>query len=216
MIINGPELYSFIILVMLMIISPGANQILVLQSGLVLGHKAAIYNVLGITSSMFIHGSITGLGIALVIVKSPNLYHLVKLLGVGYIAYLAITSIYSAYLLRNNKRVNSDKPELTEEQASETGLRSFAKGFTSNVLNIQTSIVFLSIFPQYMNPEQGLFLQSLFLTLVFTGLLICWYSVIIALVFKIRHYLVQPTIQFRIKAVTGSLLLFMAAKMLLK
>ena len=214
--IHSPELYSFVLLVMLMIISPGANQILVLQSGMVLGHKAAIYNVIGITSSMFIHGAITGLGIALVIVKSPSLYHLIKMLGVGYIAYLAITSIYSAYQLRNKQHGHSNPAEMTDEIASETSLKSFAKGFTSNILNIQTLIVFLSIFPQYMDPEQGLFTQSLYLTLIFIGLLIGWYASLIALIVKIRRYLIQPAIQFRIKAVTGSLLLFMAIKMLLK
>lgn len=212
--INSTDLFSFVILVMLMIVSPGANQILVLQSGMVLGHKAAIYNVLGITSSMLIHGAITGMGIALVIVKSPSLYYLIKMLGVGYIAYLAIASIYNAYQLHNKSR--SQKSKIADEVDAETNFTSFSKGFTSNILNIQTLIVFLSIFPQFMNPEQGLFGQSLFLTLIFVGLLICWYALLIALIFKIRRYLIQPAIQFRIKAVTGSLLLFMAAKMLLK
>lgn len=212
--INSAELLSFIVLVMLMIVSPGANQILVLQSGMVLGHKAAIYNVLGITSSMLIHGTVTGMGIALVIVKSPNLYYLIKMLGVGYIAYLALASIYNAYRLR--KKVRGCKAEFAEEKDSETSFTSFSKGFASNILNIQTLIVFLSIFPQFMNPERGLFVQALFLTLVFIGLLICWYALLIALIFKIRRYLIQPAIQFRIKAVTGSLLLFMAAKMLLR
>jgi threonine/homoserine/homoserine lactone efflux protein len=67
-----------------------------------------------------------------------------------------------------------------------------------------------------MNPEQGLFVQSLFLTLIFIGLLLCWYTLIIALVFKVRQYLVQPRIQMRIKAVTGSLLLIMSVRMLLR
>jgi homoserine/homoserine lactone efflux protein len=204
------------ILVMLMIMSPGANQILVLQSGMVLGHKAAIFNVAGITSSMLIHGAITGMGIALVIVKSPSLYQLIKMLGVGYIAYLAISSIYSAYQLRNKQRDSGYQSEKTGEIVSETNIKSFSKGFTSNILNVQTLIVFLSIFPQFMNPEHGLLIQSLFLTLIFIGLLIGWYAVLIALIFKIRRYLIQPIIQFRIKAITGSLLLFMAVKMLLK
>lgn len=72
--INNIELYSFVIVIMLMIITPGANQILVLQSGLVFGHKAAIYNVLGVASSMFIYASLSGLGISLIIMKSPSLY----------------------------------------------------------------------------------------------------------------------------------------------
>ena len=214
--INSTELYSFIIVIMLMIISPGANQILVFQSGLVLGHKAAIYNVIGVASSMFIHASLSGLGISLIIMKSPSLHSLIKLLGVGYIVYLAISSIVSACQLHNSSTIINDEFTKANEPPSETILKSFIKGFNSNVLNIQTFFIFLSIFPQYMDLQRSLFTQSLFLTLVFVGLLLVWYAVLIALIFKIRHYLLQPRIQFKIKAVTGSLLLVMAMKMFLK
>ena len=201
---------------MLMIISPGANQILVIQSGLVAGHKAAIYNVIGVASSMFIHASLVGLGISLVIIKSPGLYSLIQLLGVGYLVYLALSSIASAYQLRNRSTGINDAIAGANEPPSETSLKSFFKGFNTNVLNIQTSFIFLSIFPQYMDFECGLFMQTLFLTLVFIGLLLGWYAVLITLIFKIRQYLLQPSIQYKIKAVTGSLLLVMAIKMFLK
>ena len=213
---SGNELYSFIIVVMLMIITPGVNQILVLQSGLNYGHKAAIYNVIGIASSMFVHTSLSGLGISLVIMKSPSLLSLFKVLGIGYLVYLAISSIINAYQLRHvpadiNNEINPDT-----EAATENIRKSFTKGFTTNILNIQTSFIFLSIFPQYMNLDHSLFMQSLFLTLVFVGLLLGWYAIIVALIFKIRHYLLEPRIQIRIKALTGFLLLIMAIKMLLK
>lgn len=213
--INSIELYSFIVVIMLMIITPGANQILVLQSGLIFGHKAAIYNVLGVASSMFIHASLSGLGISLLIMKSPGLYSMIKLLGAGYIVYLAITSLASAYQLRNQTAATNEIAAIAAP-ASETSSKSFTKGFTTNVLNIQTSFIFLSIFPQYMNQQHNLFVQSLFLTLIFVVLLLGWYTVIITLIFKVRHYLLQPKIQMRIKALTGSLLLVMAIKMLLK
>lgn len=216
MLINSLELYSFIIVIMLMIISPGANQILVFQSGLVLGHKAAVYNVIGVACSMFIHASLSGLGISLLIMKSPSLHSLIKFLGVGYIMYLGISSIINAYQL--HKRSNDINDEITRanEQHAETILKSFMKGFSTNVLNIQTSFIFLSIFPQYMDLEQSLFTQSLFLTLVFVGLLLVWYAALIALISKIRDYLLQPSIQLKIKAATGSLLLVMAIKMFMK
>jgi threonine/homoserine/homoserine lactone efflux protein len=196
--------------------SPGANQVLVLQSGLVLGHKAAIYNVIGVACSMFIHASLSGLGISLLIMKSPSLYGLIKLLGVGYLVYLAISSIVSACQLHNRSTGINDEISRANELPSETTLKSFIKGFSTNVLNIQTSFIFLSIFPQYMDFERSLFTQALFLTLIFVGLLLLWYAGIIALISKIRHYLLQPRIQLKIKAVTGSLLLFMSIKMFLK
>ena len=214
--ISGDELYSFIIVMMLMIITPGVNQILVLQSGLNFGHKAAIYNVVGIASSMFVHTSLSGLGISLVIMKSPSLLSLFKVLGIGYLMYLAISSMISAYQLRNVPADINHEIDPNNEPASESIRKSFTKGFTTNVLNIQTSFIFLSIFPQYMNLDHSLFIQSLFLTLVFVGLLLGWYAIIVALIFKIRHYLLEPRIQLRIKAFTGFLLLVMAIKMLLK
>lgn len=212
--IGGHELYSFIIVMMLMIVTPGVNQVLVLQSGLSFGHKAAIYNVVGIASSMFVHTTLSGLGIALVIMKSPSLLSLFKVLGGGYLVYLAVNSIVSAYQLSKVSEDTIDETCVSNEL--ENGRKSFTKGFTTNVLNIQTSFIFLSIFPQYMNLENNLFMQSLLLTLVFVGLLLLWYAIIIALIFKIRHYLLDRRVQLRIKAFTGFLLLVMAIKMLLK
>ncbi|HWR41349.1 MAG TPA: LysE family translocator [Patescibacteria group bacterium] len=216
--IHGAELYSFIAVILLMIISPGANQVLVLQSGLISGHKAAMYNVFGVASSMFIHASLAGLGISIVIMKSPALYGLIKLLGVGYLAYLALSSIYSAYRLRHQFVGNPQEGTVAEskEQSAETALTSFFKGFNTNVMNVQTSFVFLSIFPQYMDFERALLPQSLLLTLIFVGLLLSWYALLITLIFKIRHYLLKPSIQSGIKAGTGVLLLVMATKMFLK
>lgn len=214
--ISGNELYSFIILIMLMIVTPGVNQVLVLQSGLNFGHKAAIYNVMGITSSMFVHTFLSGLGISLLIMKSPALLGLFKVLGCGYLMYLAISSIGSAYRLRNVSAERDNETEVDNNLNPDIGRKAFTKGFTTNVLNIQTSFIFLSIFPQYMNLDHGLFQQSLFLTLVFIGLLLAWYSLIILLIFKIRHYLLDVTIQRRIKACTGFLLLLMAIKMAVK
>ena len=211
--IGGAELYSFIIVMMLMIITPGVNQILVLQSGLNFGHKAAIYNVAGITSSMFVHTLLSGLGISLIIMQSPSLLGLFKVLGSGYLGYLAITSMISAYRLRDQSTETVTEVDYASEPTPEISRKSFTKGFTTNVLNIQTSFIFLSIFPQYMNLEHGLFMQSLFLTLVFITLLLVWYSIIIALIFKVRHYLLDLKIQRRIKACTGFLLLVMAIKM---
>ncbi|WP_094604996.1 hypothetical protein SPSIL_017650 [Sporomusa silvacetica DSM 10669] len=214
--ISGNELYSFIIVMILMIITPGVNQILVLQSGLNFGHKAAMYNVVGITSSMFVHTLLSGLGISIIIMKSPGLLSLFKVLGSGYLMYLAITSIISAYQLRNAPADIINEIPVDNEPVAEISRDFFTKGFTTNVLNIQTSLIFLSIFPQYMNLDHGLFIQSLYLTLIFIGLMLVWYSIIIVLIFRIRHYLLDLSIQRRIKTGTGFLLFVMSIRMLLK
>ena len=210
----GPQLLSFVVVMLLMIVTPGANQILVLQSGMVLGHRAAILNVLGVASSMFIHASLSGLGVSLIIMGSPALHAAVKAAGAGYIVYLAVISLMGAYRLRKGGAAAAAMAG-PRGGAGESALRSFAKGFTTNIFNIQTSFIFLSIFPQYMDPGHSLFGQSLLLTLLFIGLLLGWYTVLIGLIFKVRRYLLAPRIQAGIKAVTGSLLLAVGVKLAL-
>lgn len=198
-----------------MIVSPGANQILVLQSGMVLGHQAAAYNVLGVASSMLIHALFAGLGVSVLIMKSPELHGSIKLFGSAYILYLATQSLISAYRLYKQSQITAEVPsELAAAQ--EKVSQSFKKGFVSNILNAQTSFIFLSIFPQYMNTEHSLFLQSFLLTGIFIGLLLAWYTLLITLIATVREYLLKPKIQISIKAVTGSLLFAMGIRMLLR
>lgn len=198
-----------------MIVSPGANQVLVLQSGILLGPKAAALNVLGVASSMFVHASLSGFGISLLIMKSPGLHVSIKTLGAGYIIYLAASSLVSAYQLYKTDFSTNQNAATLARPTDETNIQSFTKGFTTNVLNIQTSFIFLSIFPQYMNQHQDLLIQSMLLTIIFIILLLSWYALLISLIFKARQYLLQPKMQCGVKATTGSLLFIIGIKMAL-
>lgn len=208
--ISGAELLSFILVMLLMLVTPGVNQIMVFQSGLNFGVKAAIYNVAGISASMLVHTALSGLGVALVIIKSPALLGMFKLLGSTYLGWLSFVSIRDALA-----GGNAAKTSLRRDGEAK-GSRFFAQGFTTNILNMQTALVFLAIFPQYMKPDENLMRQSFLLTLVFILLLLSWYGVLIILLSRIRHYLLDDAMQRRIKAGSGGLLLLMALMMLLK
>lgn len=201
---------------MLIIMIPGANQLLVLETGMTIGHKAAFLNFLGITSSMFIHGLFSGLGISLLIMHSPMLHSGIKVIGAGYIIYLGASSLLGAYRLHSMQGAEEQVESGDKSAVVESPKKSFAKGFTTNVLNIQTSFVFLSIFPQFMNQEQSLWVQSLFLTFVFVLLLIMWYSLLILVISRARLYLLKPEVQKWVKSATGSLLVASGIKMVLR
>lgn len=214
--IPGPELYSFITIILLTIISPGANQVLILQSGMVLGHQAAAYNVLGVASSMFIHALFAGLGLSVIIMQSPELQGVIKGIGSAYILYLALKSLVSAYRLYQQNHTQATDQGQADTAAQETFSQSFKKGFVSNMLNVHTSFIFLSIFPQYMNQQNSLIVQSFLLTGIFISLLFAWYTLFIMIMVSIRDRLLHPKIQLSIKAVTGLLLFVMGIKMFLR
>ncbi|MDF2930369.1 LysE family translocator [Anaerospora sp.] len=204
------------VIILLMIISPGANQVLILQSGMVLGHRAAAYNVLGVAGSMFLHALFAGLGISLLIMQSPGLQGVIKSLGAAYILYLALRSLKNAYCLYKENQTILPETSITAIATEETFSHSFKKGFISNILNVQTTFVFLSIFPQYMNKQSSLFIQSFLLTGIFIGLLFAWYALLIFLIALVRERLLHPNIQISIKAITGLLLFGMGCKIFLR
>lgn len=216
MFIPGVELYSFMVIILLMIISPGANQVLILQSGMILGHQAAAYNVLGVASSMFIHAVFAGLGLSVLIMQSPGLQGAIKGIGAAYILYLAIKSLVSAYHLYQQSHTLANNESQSDTALQETFSQSFKKGFVSNMLNIQTSFIFLSIFPQYMNQQNNLFFQSFLLTGIFIGLLFAWYTMLIILIASVRDRLLHPKIQISIKSFTGLILFAMGIRMFLR
>ena len=205
------ELYSFVIVVLLMIISPGANQVLVLQSGLVLGKRAAVCNVMGVAVSMFVYALLSGLGLMLLLLESPQLHNWIRWLGMAYLLFLALSSLKSAWRLQG--QMVSPEGVATDAVPTESLWYSFLKGFGSNILNVQAAFVFLSIFPQYMNASYSLLMQVWVLTLIFVGLLLGWYACFIFLVSRLSERLLHPKIQCRIKAGTGFLLVVMAVKM---
>ncbi|GBG56967.1 putative membrane protein YrhP [Sporomusaceae bacterium FL31] len=214
--IPGAELYSFMVIILLMIMSPGANQILILQSGMILGHQAAAYNVIGVASSMFIHALFAGLGLSVLIMQSPELQGAIKGIGSAYILYLACKSLINAYHLyrQNHTPATDESQSVTTSQ--ETFAQSFKKGFVSNMLNIQTSFIFLSIFPQYMNQQNNLIAQSFLLTGIFISLLFAWYTLLIIVMASVRERLLHPKIQLSIKSFTGLILFAMGIRMLLR
>lgn len=203
------------VIILLMIISPGANQVLILQSGMVLGHRAAVFNVLGVAGSMFLHAVFAGLGLSLLIMQSPELQGVIKGLGAAYILYLALKSLKNAYCLYNETQTIIPN-ESSTIAGEETFCQSFKKGFISNILNVQTTFIFLSIFPQYMNQQSSLFIQSFLLTGIFIGLLFAWYALLIFLITLVRERLLHPQIQISIKAFTGLLLFGMGCRIFLR
>lgn len=165
---------------------------------------------------MLLHALFAGLGVSVLIMQSPELHGSIKGIGSAYILYLAIQSLISAYRLRTQCPIATADTVGLPAQAKEQFSISFKKGFVSNMLNVQTSFIFLSIFPQYMNQQHSLFLQSFFLTGIFIGLLLSWYALVITLIAKVRQYLLHPKVQIAIKNITGSLLFTMGIRMFLR
>ena len=126
----------------LVIVSPGADFLLVLRQCIVHGRRAAIITSFGIGASLLFHISYTILGIGLIVSQSLLLFSLLKWAGAAYLLYLGITSLRAKAF---------EVPEAALTAQAEGGkpvsaLRCFLMGFVTNALNPKPVLFFLSLF----------------------------------------------------------------------
>ncbi|WED23780.1 LysE family translocator [Vibrio sp. JC009] len=137
------EITSYLILGLLIVLSPGADFVLVFKNSLGGGRKAGLLTGLGIGIGVCIHISYSILGISHLFSQSAFLFNLVKYAGSAYLIYLGITGIFSSRLKFDGENV---------EKTNRSARKYFAQGFFCNMLNPKTMLFFLSVFSQLVAP----------------------------------------------------------------
>ncbi len=151
------DLLLFALASLIMVISPGPNMIYLISRSMSQGKKAGIISLFGVMCGFLFHILMVSFGLTAIFFAVPYAFIVVKFLGVGYLLYLAYTSVTSKKNVFNaNKNLKSDKP-----------FKLFNIGLLTNVLNPKMAVFYLSFFPQFIKPEYGsIFSQSLQLGMV--------------------------------------------------
>jgi threonine/homoserine/homoserine lactone efflux protein len=83
-------LFAFIVFAIVMFITPGPNNIMVLSSGLTYGFRRTMPHIAGITIGFAFMVAAVGLGFGTVFLAYPVLQTVLKYAGAAYLVYLAI------------------------------------------------------------------------------------------------------------------------------
>jgi len=83
-------LLAFIVFAIVMFITPGPNNIMVLSSGLTYGFRRSVPHIAGITIGFAFMIAAVGLGFGTIFVAYPMLQTVLKYAGAAYLVYLAI------------------------------------------------------------------------------------------------------------------------------
>jgi threonine/homoserine/homoserine lactone efflux protein len=83
-------LFAFIVFAIVMFITPGPNNIMVLSSGLTYGFRRTVPHIAGITIGFAFMIAAVGLGFGTIFVAVPVLQTILKYAGAAYLVYLAI------------------------------------------------------------------------------------------------------------------------------
>ncbi len=147
------ELLVFALASLIMVLSPGPNMIYLISRSLSQGKQAGIISLLGIISGFIFHILMVSFGLTAIFFAVPYAFMIVKFLGVGYLLYLAYSTIRSGRknIFDRDTTLKKDKP-----------IKLFNIGLLTNVLNPKMALFYLSFFPQFIKPEYGSILSQSF------------------------------------------------------
>ena len=151
------ELALFAGAALLMVLTPGPNMIYLLSRSLCQGRKAGITSLAGVAAGFLVHMFAAAAGLTALFMAVPLAYDVLKWLGATYLLYLAWQAV----------KPGAASPFQTRDLPADSPARLVFMGFMTNVLNPKIAVFYLSVFPQFVRPDQGsVFVQSVELGLV--------------------------------------------------
>ena len=208
-----PQVLAFVGVAALLTVTPGADTMLVLRSVLLRGPRAGLLTAAGICSGLFIHATLSALGLSLVLVRSATAFEIVKWLGAAYLLFLGVQSIWQAFRRPSETEYISNHSLMLPPRQ---GWRSLAEGLLSNVLNPKVAIFYLAFLPQFISPGDAVLAKSVLLATIHFVLSIAWFSAITVFVGRVRRWITRPQIQRRLQACTGALLIVFGMRLALE
>jgi leucine efflux protein len=134
---------------LLIVLLPGPNSLYVLSAaarkGVRAGYRAAFGVFLGDTTLI----TVTALGAASLLARSPAAFDVIKYLGAGYLTYLGVGMLRSAIRTLRSRHAGP-----SAEARPEAGVeRPFRKALILSLLNPKAILFFLAFFTQFVDPH---------------------------------------------------------------
>lgn len=155
--ISPTDLLLFAGAALLMVLTPGPNMLYLISRSICQGRKAGVISLVGVIAGFLVHMLAAAAGLTTLFLAVPFAYELLKWTGAAYLLFLAWQSV---------------KPGARSPFAAsvlplvDAPHKLLLMGFLTNVTNPKIAIFYLSIFPQFVSPEQGsVLVQSILLGL---------------------------------------------------
>ncbi|MGD8325452.1 MAG: LysE family translocator [Sphingomonadales bacterium] len=199
--------FSFIFIASLLVMSPGPNGVLIAKTVPTSGKAAGFANVAGFVAAFYVHGTLSILGISVLLVQSAQAFFIVKTLGAAYLLWLGFKAL-------NDARKGIAAPQKIDPAKNKRTLsKAFFEGFLTNALNPKVSMFYLAAFPQFI-PQEGSAIASSF-TLVFIHSLLnlIWFSTLVLLFTRLATVARGGGFQRWLKAITGTVFVGFGVKL---
>jgi threonine/homoserine/homoserine lactone efflux protein len=143
--LSPEQLFGFLAAAILITLSPGPDNLMVLSTGIAKGRLRGMAFGLGCSVGCLSHTLLAVIGVSALIAASPIAFTALKVAGGLYLIWMGWGAIRSRGVARVSK----------EGVPDESARRLFAKGMVAATINPKLALFFLSFLPQFVVAARG-------------------------------------------------------------
>jgi len=204
------SLWTYLVAITLLTIAPGADTMMVLRNTLRGGARDGLVSSLGICLGLFVHATLSAVGISAILLYSATAFTFLKIIGALYLLWLGVSSLKSFWKARYQ----------TQHQSATKSVfsvwRSLREGFLSNVLNPKAVIFYMAFLPQFIDPAGSALAQSLFLALLHFIVGTLWQGILVYMICSANTFITHPKVRQKLDLFSGLVMLGLGVRLLLE
>jgi RhtB (resistance to homoserine/threonine) family protein len=206
------QIVAFTFAAAVLTVTPGQDTMLVVRNVLRGGRGDGVVTTLGICAGLFMHATLSALGVSVILMHSATAFHLVKFAGACYLVWLGARSLSSA--MRGGHHPAGPEHRLATDAISPH--RCFLEGVLSNVLNPKTAVFYLAFLPQFIGPADPVLQKSLLLAGIHYAEGIVWLVGVSMAVEQTRRLFLQSMVRRWLDGICGTLFIGFGVRLALE
>jgi threonine/homoserine/homoserine lactone efflux protein len=139
------HLLAFSLVSLGMVLTPGPNMIYLISRSISQGPAAGLISLGGVALGFVFYMLCAAFGITVLLMAIPYAYDALRFGGALYLLYLAWQAV----------KPGGRSPLQVRDLPKDSPGRLFAMGLLTNLLNPKAAVLYLSLLPQFIVPEQG-------------------------------------------------------------
>lgn len=174
---------AFALVALGMVLTPGPNMIYLVSRSISQGRAAGLISLAGVALGFVVYMLCAAFGITALVLAVPYAYDALRFGGAAYLLYLAWQAV----------RPGGRSPFQVKGLPEDSARKLFTMGFLTNLLNPKIAVMYLSLLPQFISPEQGSVLMQ-------------------SIVLGFTQIAISVSVNFVIALMAGSIAVFLATR----
>ncbi|ATH79217.1 threonine transporter RhtB [Vreelandella venusta] len=205
------QFIPFLVAITLLSVSPGVDTLLVIRNTARGGLRDGIATSVAICCGLFVHATVSALGISLILLQSAWAFNALKLAGAAYLIWLGVSSLMAA------RRGTPLPVKGVMQNAAPVPLwQPIKEGLLSNVLNPKTVVFYMAFLPQFIAPTDPALLKSLWLASIHFVIANVWQISVVLMVGGASKWLASVRFAQTLNAATGAVLVMFGLRLALE